>query len=187
MSLQVIDEDQFSLGVVYGTRQAIRTRWKKSAPVMCWPEFARLTDPTKPNDLGRGPRVYKMRSASRQTNPGTPSKCQTWDKENQKKVRDALILLGTTVRDTKRTFGTRAQVDPVRHLIGTADRLGLAIRRPNAFFISASTPGEKTMARPSTVLTVMDVPVDGFWSISVYNAEGYFQKNAVDAYSLKQP
>jgi hypothetical protein len=28
------------------------------------------------------------------------------------------------------------------------------------------------------------VPVDAFWSISVYNAEGYFQKNAFDAYSL---
>jgi hypothetical protein len=33
-------------------------------------------------------------------------------------------------------------------------------------------------------LTVKDVPIDAFWSISVYNAEGYFQKNAFDAYSL---
>jgi hypothetical protein len=29
-----------------------------------------------------------------------------------------------------------------------------------------------------------NVPVDGFWSISVYNADGFFQKNAYDAYSL---
>jgi hypothetical protein len=28
------------------------------------------------------------------------------------------------------------------------------------------------------------VPVDGFWSVSLYNAEGYFQKNQYDAYSL---
>ena len=28
------------------------------------------------------------------------------------------------------------------------------------------------------------VPVDGFWSISVYNAKGYFEKNALNAYSL---
>jgi hypothetical protein len=33
-------------------------------------------------------------------------------------------------------------------------------------------------------LTVKDVPVDGFWSISVYNADGYFQKNQYDAYTL---
>jgi hypothetical protein len=33
-------------------------------------------------------------------------------------------------------------------------------------------------------LTVKDVPVDSFWSISLYNAEGHFQKNAFDAYTL---
>jgi hypothetical protein len=29
-----------------------------------------------------------------------------------------------------------------------------------------------------------DVPVDGFWSISVYNAEGYFEPNNLNAYAL---
>src|SRR4051794_22876647 len=29
-----------------------------------------------------------------------------------------------------------------------------------------------------------DVPVDAFWSISVYNAQGRFQKNDLNAYSL---
>ena len=33
-------------------------------------------------------------------------------------------------------------------------------------------------------VTVKDVPVDGFWSITVYTADGHFQKNAYDAYSL---
>jgi len=28
------------------------------------------------------------------------------------------------------------------------------------------------------------VPVDGFWSISLYNAEGYFEKNNQNAYSI---
>ena len=28
------------------------------------------------------------------------------------------------------------------------------------------------------------MPVDGFWSISLYNAEGYYEKNAYDAYTL---
>jgi hypothetical protein len=31
---------------------------------------------------------------------------------------------------------------------------------------------------------VKSVPVEGFWSVSVYNAEGYFQKNPFDAYTL---
>jgi hypothetical protein len=33
-------------------------------------------------------------------------------------------------------------------------------------------------------LNVKNAPVDGFWSVSLYNAQGYFQKNAQDAYSV---
>ena len=33
-------------------------------------------------------------------------------------------------------------------------------------------------------LNVKNVPIDGFWSISVYNAQGYFQANPYNAYSL---
>jgi hypothetical protein len=33
-------------------------------------------------------------------------------------------------------------------------------------------------------LTVHNVPVDGFWSVSVYNQAGYFEKNDLDAYSV---
>ncbi len=28
------------------------------------------------------------------------------------------------------------------------------------------------------------MPVDGFWSLTVYNSEGYFQPNPYDAYSV---
>ncbi len=33
-------------------------------------------------------------------------------------------------------------------------------------------------------LTVRDVPVDGFWSISIYNRDGYFEENPYESYSL---
>jgi hypothetical protein len=33
-------------------------------------------------------------------------------------------------------------------------------------------------------LTVRDVPVDGFWSISVYDADGYFAPDPRHAYSV---
>lgn len=33
-------------------------------------------------------------------------------------------------------------------------------------------------------LKVKDVPVDGFWSISLYNEQGYFEQNPFNAYSL---
>ena len=33
-------------------------------------------------------------------------------------------------------------------------------------------------------LTVKDVPVDAFWSISLYNADGFFEPNERNAYSV---
>jgi len=35
-------------------------------------------------------------------------------------------------------------------------------------------------------LTVKDVPVDAFWSIGLYNRDGYFQKNEHNAYSVNK-
>jgi hypothetical protein len=34
-------------------------------------------------------------------------------------------------------------------------------------------------------LTVADVPVDGFWSVSVSNPDGFFEPNGPDADSVK--
>src|SRR5438045_8962386 len=34
------------------------------------------------------------------------------------------------------------------------------------------------------ILHVKDVPVDGFWSVSVYNEKGFFEKNDRGAYSI---
>jgi len=31
---------------------------------------------------------------------------------------------------------------------------------------------------------VKDVPVDGFWSVSIYNKDGYFEKNEFDSYNI---
>src|SRR4029079_14765639 len=33
-------------------------------------------------------------------------------------------------------------------------------------------------------LHVAGVPVDGFWSVSLYNAQGYYEKNSFHAYAL---
>jgi len=38
--------------------------------------------------------------------------------------------------------------------------------------------------RTPYVLNVRDAPVDGFWSITVYNAKGFMEPNALNAYSV---
>jgi hypothetical protein len=43
---------------------------------------------------------------------------------SQKTVREALLTLASTLPDTKRMFGPKEAVDPVRRLIGSASAWG---------------------------------------------------------------
>ena len=42
----------------------------------------------------------------------------------------------------------------------------------------------RTTAKPSISSPSGEVPVDGFWSIIVYNDKGYLERNLYDTYSL---
>ena len=92
-----------------------------------------------------------------------------------------LNALGSLWRH-RRQVRQEEEVDPFDHLIGTAIGWGGNPRIRGAT-IKASIRRRMT-ARPSIRLTLKDVPVDGFWSISVYNAKGFFEKNSLNAYSL---
>ena len=74
-----------------------------------------------------------------------------------------------------------ASVDPLRHLIGAASAWGGNPEKDALYLnvVPAHNDG-KTVYK----LNVKDVPVDGFWSISVYNANGYFEPNPESAYTL---
>jgi hypothetical protein len=104
-----------------------------------------------------------------------------WDQVSQAKIRKALIDLGTTLSDTNRSFGTKKQVDPIQHLISAATTWG-GNPRKDAIYLTVTPP--KNDGKTVYKLHVGDVPVNGFWSISLYNADGYFQKNDKNAYSL---
>ncbi|MBB3146698.1 hypothetical protein FHS21_003114 [Phyllobacterium trifolii] len=105
-----------------------------------------------------------------------------WDPVSQGKVRDALNALAPLRGDDKGAmFGTRAEVDPVAHLIGTAIGWG---GNPDYAAVYKSFYPKDNDGKTVHKLTVKDVPVDGFWSVSVYNAKGFFEKNDLNAYSL---
>jgi hypothetical protein len=73
------------------------------------------------------------------------------------------------------------QVDPVRHLNGTAMLWGGNPEKDALYLLITPTRNDgDTIYR----LTIKDVPVDGFWSITVYNSEGYLQPNPYQAYAL---
>ena len=68
-----------------------------------------------------------------------------------------------------------------RHLIVTTTGWGL---NPDKDAIYLNVTPSKNDGTTIYKLNVKDVPVDGFWSISLYNAEGYFEPNNLNAYSL---
>jgi hypothetical protein len=78
-------------------------------------------------------------------------------------------------------FGSKERVDPVQHLLGTA--AGWGGNPVTDAYYAGATP-DRNDGKTAYRLTVKDVPVDGFWSISVYNKDGFFEKNDRGVYSL---
>ena len=98
-----------------------------------------------------------------------------WDPDSHKKVREAILVLAATLPDSKKMFGTKQAVDPIRFLLGVASGWGGNPDKDAAYILGKppKDDGEGTYK-----LTVKNVPVNGFWSVSVYNAQGFFEKNA---------
>lgn len=139
-----------------------------------------LVDPNKPEDVEQ---VHALQDAVKVEQPGGPGAFDIpkWDPVSQTRVREALLALAAGLPDTRRSFGTKAEVDPVRRLISSASAWRGNPDR-DALYLNA-TPAKNdgtTVHR----LHVTDVPVDGFWSISVYNAKGFFEANPLNAYSI---
>jgi hypothetical protein len=179
MVMQVVNEDQYTPAVFYGagrhtlTKEGIGTRYGIVVVRM-------LVDPANPQDVQQIHTLQDALTASQQS-PGI-FEIPNWDEASLKKVRAALLQLGETISDTRRMFGAaRDQVDPVRHLVGTALVWG-GLPEKDALYLPV-TPARNDGATVHT-LTVKDVPVDGFWSVTVYNAEGYLEPNPYNAYSV---
>jgi hypothetical protein len=178
MSMQIISEDHYVPAVYYGagshtlTRKNVGTRYVVAA-------VRTLVDPNDPADIDA---VHKLQDAIKvsQSRPGKFD-VPNWDPASQKAIRDALLTLAKYTGGFAHAFGMRAEVDPVQHLIGTAAGWGGNPDRDATYlgFSPAKDDGNTVYK-----LTVKDVPVDAFWSVSVYNAAGYFEKNPFNAYSL---
>jgi len=179
MSLQVIDEDHYVPAVFYGpgshtlSADQVGTRYVMTA-------IRTLVDPADPKDLDQ---VHALQDAIKVEQKSSGKfEIPNWDQTSQKQVRDALLLLAAHTGGFKNAFGARGKVDPVRHLIGSAAGWG-GNPDKDASYLSFD-PAKNDGSTIYRLNVPGDVPVDAFWSISVYNAEGYFQKNDLNAYSL---
>lgn len=178
-ALQVINQDHYTLAVTYQpgthtyTKETVGTRYV----------FLLVRTLADPGDAADVKAANVLRDAIRveQTSAGTWA-APDWDPASQKEIRAALAVLGSHLGGSMGgMFGTRAEVDPVKHLIGTA--IGWGGNPTSAAVYSSFYPAEND-GKAAYVLTVKDVPVDGFWSVTVYDAKGYMAKNDLGRYSL---
>lgn len=178
LSMQVISEDHYVPMVAYDagahtlTREMVGTRYAAVA-------IRALVDPNDPKDVQQ---VHALQDAVKvEQKAAGKFEMPAWDQASQNKVREALLVLATTIPDFRGAFGAKGHVDPVRRLIGAAAGWG-GNPDKDATYLNV-TPAKNDGATVHKV-TVRDVPVDAFWSISVYNAEGYYQKNELNAYTI---
>lgn len=178
MSLHIITEDHYTT-TEYGAGPHVVDKAKADTRYALV-GVRTLVDPNDPGDLKR---VHALQDAIKVSQPAGPGTFEipNWDQTSQKKVRDALLVLASTVGDTRRAFGTKDEVDPIQHLIGAASARGANAPR-DAIYVNV-VPA-KDDGGTNYLLKVGEVPVDGFWSISLYDAEGYYRANPYDAYSL---
>ncbi|MEO8195610.1 MAG: DUF1214 domain-containing protein [Thermoanaerobaculia bacterium] len=103
-----------------------------------------------------------------------------WNLASLDEVRGLLEKRGTPA-GAGEMFGSRAEVDPERHLVGTAIEWGGLPRRAA---IRDNIFPPVSDGQSLHTLTVRDVPIDGFWSINVYDAKGYFARNDLGFYTF---
>lgn len=181
MSLQAFNEDHYVVGKVeYGAGSYTFDKSKAGTRYL----LVGIRTLVNPDEAADVEKVHKLQDAIMIEQPGGPGKFEIpdWDEASQKGVRDALLVLASTLPDTKRMFGSKAEVDPIRHLIGTASAWG-GNPEKDALYLNVIPAGND--GNTAYTLTVPgDVPVDGFWSVSRYNAEGYYTPNKLNAYTL---
>ncbi|MTH78672.1 DUF1254 domain-containing protein [Paracoccus aestuariivivens] len=178
VSLQVITEDHYAPQVHYLpgtfelTKEDTGTRYATIAARV-------LANPNDPEDMKQAHAVQDGITIE-QASKGE-FVIPEWDKVSQDKTRAALLSLSALLPDTRGMFGAKDQVDPIRHLIGAAYGWG---GNPEKDALYLSFFPEKNDGKTVYRLKVGEVPVDGFWSVSAYGADGYYHPNDLNAYTL---
>lgn len=176
MSAMVVNEDHFINVILHSpvrhqlTRECCGSRYALVA-------VRTLVDPRDPRDVAAVGALQDR--ISLETNSSEAFTVPEYDTVTLDKTRAALLSLASGLTGFERAFGRPEEVDPIRHLIGTAAGWG-GLPTSEAAYIGVD-PG---VAPGDYALTFKDVPVDAFWSVSVYNADGFFEPNTHGLYSV---
>lgn len=105
-----------------------------------------------------------------------------WNMDQLREIRSTLNSLLPYGSDASRSYGRKDEVDPVSHLLGTAVGWGALPPQSAMYFGRQVAQNDGNTAYSLTVEA--GAPVDAFWSITVYNREGYMEENSLGHYSF---
>lgn len=177
MSLMTVDEDHYNPVPTIYDPGAHRFRREQIGTRYVFFIVRTFVDPNDPADLA-AVSALQDRIAVDQASPGR-FEAPAWDQESLAKIRNGLKALGGL--DTIDSFGARGKVNPVHHLISTAIGWSGNPAVDAKYLLVTPTQNDGTTVHR---LRVKDVPVDAFWSLSVYNKDGFFEPNPQGSYSL---
>lgn len=177
-SMLIVNEDHSILPAIHEAGKFTLTQ-KKIGTRYVFVIFRTFMDPANPDDV-KAANALQDKIVVAQSDPGA-FKIPEWDPTSLKKVRDAINVLAATRTDTSAMFGEKAKLNPISHLLGTAYGWG-GNPKAAAMYVNA-VPARNDGTTPY-VLTAKDVPVSGFWSVTIYNAQGFMEKNDRNAYSF---
>ena len=104
-----------------------------------------------------------------------------WNKEEVEQMRDTIRVVASTVPDTSKMFGKKEELDPVYWMLGAALGWG-GLPAEAASYVNVVP--EKNDGKTAYTLRVEDVPVHGFWSVTLYDHEGFMPDNGDNANSF---
>ena len=170
MSMHVVNQDHYMFveskpGTYELTEKEVGTRFALVS-------IRTFVDIADPDDLAK---AHAAQDAIELAGGGNgPFEAPDWNTDDLAVARKALNDLATLGFDTSYAFGRRKEVRPVDYLVGAAAGWG-GLPRSAATYILDSI--DENDGQTPHAVTVKDVPVDAFWSITVYNADGYLEAN----------
>jgi hypothetical protein len=179
MSLMLVSQDHdiypglYAPGTWTFTQEEIGTRY-----IMLGIRI--LVNPNDPEDMKT---VHELQDAVvvQQEDPGN-LQVPNWDLEQIAKLRQAANVLGSSVEDSSRFFGVKEDRTYLENIMGVAVGWG-GMQRRDALYIPV-TPEKNDGKTPYELTVPADVPVDGFWSVTVYDADRFMVPNEYNAYSF---